>query len=123
VPITSALRKPLAASTASLQSTWGTGVFAYFGSPQAHEDDAERAVRAALAVVEAVRRVPTPELLQGRIGLATGAAVVGDLIGSGAAQEQAVIGDTPNLAGQALNSALCCFLFMPTPHALWTGQP
>jgi class 3 adenylate cyclase len=75
----------------------GDGVLAYFGYPQAHADDAERAVRAGLAIVEAVRRVPTPEVLQARIGLATGLAVVGDLIGSGAAQEQAVIGETPNL--------------------------
>jgi class 3 adenylate cyclase/tetratricopeptide (TPR) repeat protein len=78
----------------------GDGVLTYFGYPQAHEDDAERAVRAGLAVVEAVRRVPMPELLQVRIGLATGLAVVGDLIGSGAAQEQAVIGETPNLAAR-----------------------
>jgi class 3 adenylate cyclase len=78
----------------------GDGVLVYFGYPRAHEDDAERAVRASLAVVEAVRRVPSPELLQVRIGLATGLAVVGDLIGSGAAQEQAVIGETPNLAAR-----------------------
>jgi class 3 adenylate cyclase len=78
----------------------GDGVLAYFGYPQAHEDDAERAVRAGLAVVEAVRKMPTPEALQVHIGLATGLAVVGDLIGSGAAQEQAVIGETPNLAAR-----------------------
>jgi len=78
----------------------GDGVLAYFGYPQAHEDDAERAVRAGLAVVEAVRRLETPELLQVRIGLATGLVVVGDLIGSGAAQEQAVVGETPNLAAR-----------------------
>ena len=78
----------------------GDGVLAYFGYPQAHEDDAERAVRAGLAVVEAVRKMPTPKALQVRIGLATGLAVVGDLIGSGAAQEQAVIGETPNLAAR-----------------------
>src|SRR5262249_36134295 len=78
----------------------GDGVLAYFGYPQAHEDDAERAVRAGLAVVEAVRRAESLEPLQVRIGLATGLAVVGDLIGSGAAQEQAVIGDTPNLAAR-----------------------
>jgi class 3 adenylate cyclase len=78
----------------------GDGVLIYFGYPHAHEDDAERAVRAGLAVVEAVRRVPTPELLRVRVGLATGLAVVGDLIGSGAAQEQAVIGETPNLAAR-----------------------
>src|SRR5215472_4770600 len=60
----------------------GDGVLAYFGYPQAHEDDAERAVRAGLAAVEAVRRMESPEPLQVRIGLATGLAVV-DLIGSG----------------------------------------
>ncbi len=78
----------------------GDGILAYFGYPQAHEDDAERAVRAGLRVVEAVRRLELPEALQVRIGLATGLAVVGDLIGSGAAQEQAVIGETPNLAAR-----------------------
>jgi hypothetical protein len=78
----------------------GDGILAYFGYPQAHEDDAERAVRAGLSVVEAVRRLRLSEALQVRIGLATGLAVVGDLIGSGAAQEQAVIGETPNLAAR-----------------------
>ena len=78
----------------------GDGVLAYFGYPSAHEDDAERAVRAGLAVVDAVRRMPTPQVLQVRIGLATGLAVVGDLIGSGAAQEQSVVGETPNLAAR-----------------------
>ena len=78
----------------------GDGVLAYFGYPSAHEDAAERAVRASLAVVEAVRNLSAPELLQVRVGLATGLAVVGDLIGSGAAQEQAVIGETPNLAAR-----------------------
>src|SRR6516225_6243680 len=78
----------------------GDGVLAYFGYPRAHEDDAERAVRASLAVVEAVRRLETPELLKIRIGLATGLAVVGDLIGSGAAREQAVVGETPNPAAR-----------------------
>jgi class 3 adenylate cyclase len=72
----------------------GDGVLAYFGYPEAHEDDAERAVRAGLAVVETVRKMPTPEALQMRIGLATGLAVVGDLIGTGAAQEQSVIGES-----------------------------
>jgi class 3 adenylate cyclase/predicted ATPase len=78
----------------------GDGVLAYFGYPSAHEDDAERAVRAGLAVIEALRKILTPETLQVRIGLATGLAVVGDLIGTGAAQEQAVIGETPNLAAR-----------------------
>jgi class 3 adenylate cyclase/predicted ATPase len=78
----------------------GDGVLAYFGYPQAHEDDAERAVRAGLAVAEATRRLRTSELLQVRIGLATGLAVVGDLIGSGSAQERTVVGETPNLAAR-----------------------
>ena len=78
----------------------GDGVLAYFGYPQAHEDDAERAIHASLAVVEEVRRVASSEALQVRIGLATGLSVVGDLIGSGVAQEEAVIGETPNLAAR-----------------------
>ena len=78
----------------------GDGVLAYFGYPQAHEHDAERAVQSGLAIVEAIRRLSTQEPLQVRVGLATGLAVVGDLIGSGAAQEQAVIGETPNLAAR-----------------------
>ncbi|MBV8119266.1 MAG: AAA family ATPase [Alphaproteobacteria bacterium] len=78
----------------------GDGVLAYFGYPQAHEDDAERAVRAGLAVVDMVRRLQTTSPLQLRVGLATGVAVVGDLIGEGSAQEQSVIGETPNLAAR-----------------------
>src|SRR5262249_56408234 len=66
----------------------GDGVLIYFGYPQAHEDDAERAVRAGLALIEAVAKLPSAEQLQVRIGAATGLVVVGDLIGSGAAQEQ-----------------------------------
>jgi len=80
----------------------GDGLLAYFGYPQAHEHDAERAVRAGLALVEAVPKLETAagSLLQVRVGIATGLVVVGDLIGAGAAQEQAVIGDTPNLAAR-----------------------
>jgi class 3 adenylate cyclase len=80
----------------------GDGVLAYFGYPQAHEHDAERAVRAGLALVEGVPKlkVATSDSLQVRIGIATGLVVVGDLIGAGAAQEQAVVGDTPNLAAR-----------------------
>ena len=75
----------------------GDGVLAYFGWPRAHEDEAERAVRAGLAVMKAVARLQTPArtALQARIGIATGLVVVGDLVGEGAAQEQAVVGDTP----------------------------
>jgi class 3 adenylate cyclase len=80
----------------------GDGVLAYFGYPQAHEHDAERAVRAGLNVVEAVPQLATnaSSPLQVRIGIATGLVVVGDLIGAGAAQEQAVVGETPNLAAR-----------------------
>jgi class 3 adenylate cyclase/tetratricopeptide (TPR) repeat protein len=78
----------------------GDGVLIYFGYPQANEDDAERAVRAGLALVAAVSGLKTPEPLQTRIGIATGLVVVGDLIGSGASQEQAIIGETPNLAAR-----------------------
>ena len=80
----------------------GDGVLAYFGYPQAHEHDAERAVLAGLALVEAVPKLSTmaSSPLQVRIGIATGLVVVGDLIGMGAAQEQAVVGETPNLAAR-----------------------
>jgi class 3 adenylate cyclase len=78
----------------------GDGVLIYFGYPQAHEDDAERAVRAGLAVIEAVGRLPAREDLCVRLGIATGLAGVGDLIGEGAAQERGVVGETPNLAAR-----------------------
>jgi class 3 adenylate cyclase len=78
----------------------GDGVLIYFGYPQAHEDDAERAVRAALIVVDAVARLPLPERLAVRLGIASGLVVVGDLIGEGAAQERGVVGETPNLAAR-----------------------
>jgi len=81
----------------------GDGVLAYFGYPQAHEDDAERAVRAGLALVDAVPRLETATAeisLQVRIGIATGLVVVGDLIGSGEAQERGIVGETPNLAAR-----------------------
>jgi AAA ATPase domain/Adenylate and Guanylate cyclase catalytic domain len=78
----------------------GDGVLIYFGYPQAHEDDAERAVRAGLELVAAVGALKTQAPLQTRVGIATGLVVVGDLIGSGASQEQAIIGETPNLAAR-----------------------
>jgi class 3 adenylate cyclase len=78
----------------------GDGILAYFGYPQAHEEDADQAVRAGLAIVAAVAHLDLPERLQVRLGIATGLAVVGDLIGVGAAQEQAVVGETPNLAAR-----------------------
>src|SRR5262252_6581370 len=80
----------------------GDGVLVYFGYPQAHEDDAEQGVRAGLALVDAVANLRTDldTALKVRVGIATGTVVVGDLIGEGAAQEQAVVGETPNLAAR-----------------------
>ncbi len=80
----------------------GDGVLAYFGYPRADEHDAERAVRAALKLVEKVAGIETvaPTPLQVRVGIATGLVVVGDLVGSGEAQERGVVGETPNLAAR-----------------------
>ena len=78
----------------------GDGVLVYFGYPEAHEDDAERAVRAGLAVIEAVGKLVGPEKLNVRLGIASGLVVVGDLIGIGAAQERGVVGETPNLTAR-----------------------
>src|SRR6201998_483639 len=80
----------------------GDGVLAYYGYPRADEHDAERAVRAALKLVEKVAALDTVARtpLQVRVGIATGLVVVGDLVGEGASQEQAVVGETPNLAAR-----------------------
>ena len=78
----------------------GDGVLAYFGYPRAHEDDAERAVRSGLGLVDAVQRLAVPVKLSVRVGIATGPVVVGDIIGEGASQESAVVGETPNLAAR-----------------------
>lgn len=80
----------------------GDGVLAYFGWPRAHEDEAERAVRAGRAIAATVGQLETPshERLSVRVGIATGLVVVGDLIGEGGAQEEAVVGETPNLAAR-----------------------
>jgi class 3 adenylate cyclase len=78
----------------------GDGVLIYFGYPQAHEDDADRAVRAGLELVAAVGTLKSHAPLQTRVGIATGLVVVGDLIGSGASQERAIVGETPNLAAR-----------------------
>jgi class 3 adenylate cyclase/predicted ATPase len=78
----------------------GDGVLVYFGYPEAHEDDTERAVRSGLAVIDAVGCLATPEPLSVRLGIASGVVVVGDLIGTGAAQERGIVGETPNLAAR-----------------------
>lgn len=102
----------------------GDGVLAYFGYPKAHEDDAEQAIRAGLAIVEAVAglRQGGRPALQTRVGIASGMVVVGDLIGKGAAQEQAAFGETPNLAahlqGMAKPGAI---VVCPSTHNLTEG--
>lgn len=78
----------------------GDGVLIYFGYPVAHEDDAERAVRAGLALIDAVATLSAKDPLQVRIGVATGVVVVGDLVGSGEGQERGIVGETPNLASR-----------------------
>jgi class 3 adenylate cyclase/predicted ATPase len=80
----------------------GDGLLIYFGYPRAHEDDAERAIRSALGLISAVGALQarTGQQLQVRIGIATGLVVVGDIVGEGAAQEKAVVGETPNLAAR-----------------------
>jgi len=85
----------------------GDGVLAYFGWPQAHEDDAERAVQVGLAIIGVVPRLSTPagEPLAARVGIATGLVVVGALVGEGAAREEAVVGETPNLAARLQEAA------------------
>ncbi len=80
----------------------GDGALIYFGYPQAHEDDAERAVRAGLELVKRIGKLHTAvgEPLNARVGIATGLVVVGDLIGSGESQERGIAGETPNLAAR-----------------------
>ena len=78
----------------------GDGVLVYFGYPQAHEDDAERAVRAGLELIAAVGALKSAVQLQTRVGISTGLVVVGDLVGSGEAQELGIVGETPNLAAR-----------------------
>jgi class 3 adenylate cyclase len=78
----------------------GDGVLVYFGYPEAHEDDAERAVRSGLALVSEVAKLKTDTPLQTRVGIATGLVVVGDLVGSGEAQERGIVGETPTLAAR-----------------------
>ena len=90
-----------------LAKLMGDGVLAYFGWPRADEDDAERAVQAGLTIVQAVQRLRTPsgEPLAARVGIATGLVIVGDLIGEGASREEAVVGETPNLAARLQEAA------------------
>ena len=83
----------------------GDGVLVYFGYPRAHEDDPERAVRAGLALIGEIGQIQSPEPLQVRLGIATGLVIVGDLLGSGIANENEVVGAVPNLAARLLSLA------------------
>ena len=87
--------------------TYGNTAVLYFGYPEAHEDDAEHAVRAALDLVAAVAALKTPTPLQTRVGIATGLVVVGDMSDTGGAQQRGIIGETPSIAArlQALAEA------------------
>jgi Adenylate and Guanylate cyclase catalytic domain/AAA ATPase domain len=100
----------------------GDGVLAYFGYPAAHEDDAERAVRAGLAILGAVSSATTSVRgvrLEARIGIATGVVVVGDLVREGATQENAAIGETTNLAARLQTMAEPgTLLICPETHRL-----
>src|SRR5262245_25489075 len=78
----------------------GDGAVIFFGYPQAHEDDAERAVQASLALVQAVSALPAKEKLCVRVGVATGVALVGDMSDSAISEEHGILGDTPNLAAR-----------------------
>jgi class 3 adenylate cyclase/predicted ATPase len=78
----------------------GDGVLVYFGHPQAHEDDAERALRAGLELITAVTALKTYAPLQTRVGIATGLVVVGDIVDAGGSQERGIVGETPNLAAR-----------------------
>ena len=77
----------------------GDGAVVYFGYPHAHEDDAERAVQASLALVQAVAALPAKEKLSARVGVATGVALVGDMSDSAISEEHGILGDTQLAAG------------------------
>lgn len=100
----------------------GDGVLAYFGFPHAFEDAAERAVRAAIGILSEVGAIETPDgtRVQARIGIATGLVVVGEIIGTGMAQERTIVGETPNLAArlQALAGTDCILISESTQKLL-----
>src|SRR5271157_530826 len=98
----------------------GDGVMVYFGYPQAHEDDAERAVRAGLDIIAAVGwlRTPNGEPVESRIGIATGLVVAGDL----SSQEQAVVGETPNMAARLQSLAAPGTVVVAAPTRRLLGE-
>jgi class 3 adenylate cyclase len=106
----------LTAFGGSIAKYIGDGALAYFGYPQAHEDDAERAVRAGMALIDAIAAMDLPFAvrLQARVGVATGLVVVGDLIGEGSAQERVAVGETLNLAARIETAA--------SPNSLVVGD-
>ena len=124
-PITSAARALIAGNGGFVAKYMGDGVLAYFGYPQAHEHDAERAVRAGLAIVEAAPKLETAAgaPLHVRVGIATGIVVVGDLLGSGEAQERGVVGDTPNLAARLQSDRRARQRRHRRGHAQAAGRP
>lgn len=97
-----ACAKVIAAYDGMIARFVGDGILAYFGYPRAHEDDAERAVRAGLDIIPAIRQLDTRarERIEVRIAIATGLVVIGDLTSGGASEEQAMVGDTPNVAAR-----------------------
>lgn len=100
----------------------GDGVLAYFGFPRAFEDAAERAVRAGIGILSEVGAIEAPDgtRVQARIGIATGLVVVGEIIGTGMAQERTIVGETPNLAArlQALAGPDCIIISESTQRLL-----
>jgi class 3 adenylate cyclase len=101
-----AVREEVAQQGGYIARYLGDGVLVYFGYPQAQEDDAERAARVGLGLVNRIARLETGSaVLAVRVGIATGVVVVGDLIGSGDAMERSVVGDTPNLAARLQEQA------------------
>jgi len=98
--VISAYQKCVAETGGFVAKYMGDGVLVYFGFPQAHEDDPERAVRSGLELIQTVGALKCSAPLQTRVGIATGLVVVGDLIGSGEAQERGIVGETPNVAAR-----------------------
>src|SRR5580692_1928937 len=100
----------------------GDGVLAYFGFPRAFEDAAERAIRAAIGILAEVGGIAGPDgtRLQARIGVATGLVVVGEIVGTGSAQERTIVGETPNLAArlQSLAAPDTILISEATQHLL-----
>jgi class 3 adenylate cyclase len=119
-----AVAKIIAESDGIVSRYMGDGVLVYFGYPQALEDDAKRAVRAGLACIDAVGRLDVKSVaLQARVGIATGLAVVGGLIGEGSAQEQSVVGETPNLAALHYSPPPVVGALITTQRVLASGLP